>query len=121
MTSIRTFDNAAGRQLRKIVMTAALLGLAAGIGRTQSAEDLRNYMKRKAKASLQISLRRPVVETPGCELVQQAGDQRLIKAPPSASSRSWIASRDPCSTDESTIGLFSLVSLEVAQSMMKEQ
>ena len=49
MTSNRVFDNAgAGRgrkaasgSIRKIAITAALLGLATGIGRTQSAEDLR--------------------------------------------------------------------------------
>ena len=41
MTPIRMFDNAVAGQLRKIAVTAALLGLATGIGRTQSAEDLR--------------------------------------------------------------------------------
>ncbi|MBZ5674355.1 MAG: pilus assembly protein N-terminal domain-containing protein [Acidobacteriia bacterium] len=41
MTSIRVFENAFAGQVRKIAVTAVLLGLAAGIGRTQSAEDLR--------------------------------------------------------------------------------
>ena len=41
MTSIRVFDNAAGGQIRRIVLTAALLGLAAGTCLAQSAEDLR--------------------------------------------------------------------------------
>jgi pilus assembly protein CpaC len=41
MTSIRVFDNAVAGQFRKIAITAALLVLATGIGRTQSAEDLR--------------------------------------------------------------------------------
>src|SRR5450755_1965462 len=41
MTSNRVFDNAVAGQIRKIAITAALLGLATGIGRTQSAEDLR--------------------------------------------------------------------------------
>jgi pilus assembly protein CpaC len=49
MTSNRVFDNtvagrgrkAASAPLRKIAVTAALLVLATGIGRTQSAEDLR--------------------------------------------------------------------------------
>ena len=41
MTSIHVFDKAVAGQIRKIAMTAALLGLATGIGRTQSAEDLR--------------------------------------------------------------------------------
>jgi pilus assembly protein CpaC len=41
MTSNRVFDNAVAGQIRKIAITAALLALATGIGRTQSAEDLR--------------------------------------------------------------------------------
>ena len=41
MTSNRVFDNAVAGQIRKIAITAALLVLATGIGRTQSAEDLR--------------------------------------------------------------------------------
>jgi pilus assembly protein CpaC len=41
MTPIRVFDNAAAGRIRRIVLTAALLGLAAGPFLGQSAEDLR--------------------------------------------------------------------------------
>ena len=41
MTFNRVFDKAVAGQFRKIAVTAALLGLTTGIGRTQSAEDLR--------------------------------------------------------------------------------
>jgi pilus assembly protein CpaC len=41
MTSNRVFDNAVAGQIRKVAITAGLLVLATGIGRTQSAEDLR--------------------------------------------------------------------------------
>jgi pilus assembly protein CpaC len=41
MNSIRVFDNAFAGQIRKIAITAVVLGLVTGIGRTQSAEDLR--------------------------------------------------------------------------------
>jgi pilus assembly protein CpaC len=41
MTPIRVFDKATAGQLRRIVFTAALLGLAAGTCLAQSAEDLR--------------------------------------------------------------------------------
>src|SRR6185437_2742981 len=41
MTPIRVSDNAVAGQIRRIVITAALLGLAAGPCLAQSAEDLR--------------------------------------------------------------------------------
>jgi pilus assembly protein CpaC len=41
MTSIRVFDKAMGGQIRRIAITAALVGLAAGPFLGQSAEDLR--------------------------------------------------------------------------------
>jgi pilus assembly protein CpaC len=41
MNSIRVFDNAAAGQIRRILCTAALLGLVAGPFLAQSAEDLR--------------------------------------------------------------------------------
>jgi pilus assembly protein CpaC len=41
MTPFRIFDNAAAGSIGKIALTAGLLVLATGIGRTQSAEDLR--------------------------------------------------------------------------------
>ena len=63
MTSFRVFENAFAGQVRKIAVTAVLVGLAAGIGRTQSAEDLRITVGKSIVIDYPASTEAPSVGT----------------------------------------------------------